>query len=107
MDFGRRGRHANLSHESVLVAVHPGELADVGEDVLEAVGELKGVDVPEAVLDDGIDDELGQPEDLATARRRKMREEKNETYQRWNAFPKRDFLRSLVVKVFTGLRLKL
>mmetsp|Transcript_21407 Transcript_21407/g.67173 ORF Transcript_21407/g.67173 Transcript_21407/m.67173 type:complete len:241 (+) Transcript_21407:4296-5018(+) len=57
--------HADLAHETVLVAVHPGELADVGEDVLEAVGKLEGVDVAEAVLDDGVDDELGEAEDLS------------------------------------------
>lgn len=58
--------HADLAHEAVLVSVHAGELADVREDVLEAVGELEGVDVAEAEVDVGVDDELREPEDLAT-----------------------------------------
>mmetsp|Transcript_6179 Transcript_6179/g.20144 ORF Transcript_6179/g.20144 Transcript_6179/m.20144 type:complete len:665 (-) Transcript_6179:1552-3546(-) len=56
---------AHLPHEPILVAVHPGELADVGEDVLEAVRELEGVDVSEAILHHRVDDELRQSQDLS------------------------------------------
>ena len=42
--------HAHLAHEAVLVAVHAGELTDVGEDVVKTVRKLESVDVAEAVL---------------------------------------------------------
>mmetsp|Transcript_61033 Transcript_61033/g.143984 ORF Transcript_61033/g.143984 Transcript_61033/m.143984 type:complete len:850 (-) Transcript_61033:159-2708(-) len=57
--------HADLAHEAVLVAVHARELPDVRERVLQAVGELERVDVAEAELHVGIDDDLGQTQDLA------------------------------------------
>ena len=52
--------HSHLTHELVLVPVHARERADVGEDVLDGVGELEGVDVAETVLDVRVDDELGE-----------------------------------------------
>jgi hypothetical protein len=57
--------HADLPHELVLVAVHAGELADVREDVLDAVRQLERVHVVEPVLDVRVHDQLGQPQDLA------------------------------------------
>jgi len=42
--------HADLPHQPVFVAVHAGELADVGEDVLQPIGELVRVDVAQPVL---------------------------------------------------------
>ena len=71
--------HADLPHQPVLVAVHAGELADVREDVLQAVGELERVHVAAArrravrryctLLSTTsfvrVDDELGEAEDLA------------------------------------------
>jgi len=35
--------HPDLSHQLVLVTIHPGQLADMGEDVLETVGKLKNM----------------------------------------------------------------
>ena len=40
---------AHLTHEAVLVAVHTRELPDVREGILDTVGQLVRVDVPEAV----------------------------------------------------------
>ena len=42
--------HSDLLHQLVLVTVHSGQLAHVGEDVLQAVGQLEGVHVVQAVL---------------------------------------------------------
>ena len=57
--------HPDLSHQPVLVAVHARELADVRKDVLKSVGELECIDVAQPVLHDGVDNQLGQPQDLA------------------------------------------
>mmetsp|Transcript_19442 Transcript_19442/g.63358 ORF Transcript_19442/g.63358 Transcript_19442/m.63358 type:complete len:470 (-) Transcript_19442:1597-3006(-) len=57
--------HADLTHQPVLVPVHAGELAHVGEDVLQAVGQLVGVDVAQPVLHVRVDHQLRQPQDLA------------------------------------------
>ena len=43
----------------VLVPIHPSQCADVGEYVLDGVGELEGVDISETVLNVGVNDELG------------------------------------------------
>ncbi|RNA42796.1 hypothetical protein BpHYR1_029175 [Brachionus plicatilis] len=43
--------HSYLFHQLVLVSVHAGQLAHVGEYVLEAVGQLKRVHIAEPVLD--------------------------------------------------------
>ena len=56
----------DLTHELVLVAVHARELSDMGKNVLKAVGELKGVDVTESVLDVGVDNQFREAEDFAT-----------------------------------------
>ena len=56
--------HADLAHQPVLVPVHARQLAHVREDVLQAVGELVGVDVAEAVLHVRVDHELGETQDL-------------------------------------------
>ena len=56
--------HPHLSHQLVLVAVHAGELTHVRERVLQSVSQLEGVNVAQPVLDVGVDDQLGQTEDL-------------------------------------------
>jgi hypothetical protein len=43
-------RHANLTHQTVLVAVHGRQLAHVRETVLQTVGELVCVNVTESEL---------------------------------------------------------
>ena len=57
--------HSDLFHQFVLVTVHSGELTDVSKGVLESVCQLKCVRVRQAVLDVGIDDELGEPQNLS------------------------------------------
>ena len=42
--------HPDLFHQLVLVTVHARQLADMGKDVLKAVGKLERVDVVQAVL---------------------------------------------------------
>ncbi|CAN8015572.1 unnamed protein product, partial [Ixodes persulcatus] len=56
--------HANLTHELVLVAVHARELAHMGEDVLEPVGQLEGIHVVQPVLHVAVHHQLCQPQDL-------------------------------------------
>mmetsp|Transcript_6161 Transcript_6161/g.24641 ORF Transcript_6161/g.24641 Transcript_6161/m.24641 type:complete len:696 (-) Transcript_6161:121-2208(-) len=58
--------HADLAHHAVLVAVHARQLAHVSERVLQAVGQLEGVDVAEAELHVGVDNQLGEAQHLAT-----------------------------------------
>lgn len=58
--------HADLPHQLVLVAIHARQLAHMGEDILQAVGQLEGVHVVQSVLHVGVDDELGQPQDFTT-----------------------------------------
>jgi hypothetical protein len=58
--------HSNLSHEPILVSVHTCQLPNVREDVLEAICQLEGLDVSQAVLDMRINDQLGHAKDLTT-----------------------------------------
>lgn len=57
--------HADLSHQFVLVSIHPRQLADMGEYVLQAVGQLERIDVVQPVLDVRVHNQLGQPENFA------------------------------------------
>ena len=57
--------HADLSHQLVLVSVHSCELADVGEDVLQPVGQLESVDIVQPILNVRVNNQLGQTQDLA------------------------------------------
>ena len=57
--------HPDLSHQSVLVTVHPCELTHMREDVLKAVGELEGVYVSETVLDVRVYHQFGESEDFS------------------------------------------
>ena len=58
--------HANLPHQLVLVAVHARQLADVGENVLQSIRQLEGIDVVQTVLDVRVNDELRQTQDFST-----------------------------------------
>ena len=58
--------HPNLPHQFVLVPVHSCQLADVGEGVLQTVSQLEGIHVAKAILDVGVNNELGQPKYLTT-----------------------------------------
>ena len=42
--------HSDLSHQLVLVAVHPRQLTHVGKGVLKTVRQLKGIHVTKAIL---------------------------------------------------------
>mmetsp|Transcript_26458 Transcript_26458/g.83860 ORF Transcript_26458/g.83860 Transcript_26458/m.83860 type:complete len:710 (-) Transcript_26458:29-2158(-) len=57
--------HAHLPHQPVLVPVHAGQLPHVGKDVLQAIGELEGIDVTQTELHVTVDDQLCQTHDLA------------------------------------------
>src|SRR5699024_535451 len=56
---------SDLMHELVLVSVHAGELTDMVECVENAVGQLEGINVAQAVLDLRIDDKLSQSQNLS------------------------------------------
>ena len=56
--------HPNLPHQLVFVTVHPSQLSHVGEDVLQAVRQLKGVHIAETILDVAVDHQFGQTQDL-------------------------------------------
>jgi len=58
--------HADLTHKAVLVAIHTSELTNVSKNVLETISELEGINVTETVLNMGVDDELGETENLTT-----------------------------------------
>lgn len=50
----------------VFVPIHPGQSADMSEDVLDSIGKLEGIDISEAVLNVGVDNELCQTKDFST-----------------------------------------
>ena len=52
--------HAHLPHQLVLVPVHTGQGSDVSKDVLQCVGKLEGINVPQTVLNVCIDNKLSQ-----------------------------------------------
>ena len=56
--------HPDLPHQLVLVTVHASELANVSEDILHSIGELESVDISQAILDVGVDNQLRQTKDL-------------------------------------------
>mmetsp|Transcript_889 Transcript_889/g.2132 ORF Transcript_889/g.2132 Transcript_889/m.2132 type:complete len:706 (-) Transcript_889:1206-3323(-) len=56
--------HAHLPHEPVFVPVHTCQLTHVGKNVLQTVGKLEGVDVPQTELHVTVHNQLGQTHDL-------------------------------------------
>ena len=56
--------HPYLPHQFVLVPVHPRELADVGECVLQAISQLEGIHVAKAILDMGVNNQFCESEDF-------------------------------------------
>ena len=58
-------RHANLAHKSVFIAIHARELANVRENVVEAVSQLECLDVSQPVLHVRVNDQLGQPQNFS------------------------------------------
>jgi hypothetical protein len=65
VDLAPLDKHANLSHQLILVAIHAGELTNVGERVLKTIGKLESIDIAETVLDVRVDHELAETQDLA------------------------------------------
>mmetsp|Transcript_139393 Transcript_139393/g.242388 ORF Transcript_139393/g.242388 Transcript_139393/m.242388 type:complete len:464 (+) Transcript_139393:5762-7153(+) len=57
--------HPDLPHQPILVAVHPGQLPNVVEDVLQTIRQLEGIHVAQPVLHVGVHHQLGHPQDLA------------------------------------------
>lgn len=55
---------SNLTHKTILVAIHAGKLTDVIKGVLQTVGELVCVNVRETILNVRIDNKLGEAEDF-------------------------------------------
>jgi hypothetical protein len=51
--------HAHLPHELILVPVHACRGTNVRKDILQAVGQLEGVDIAATKLNVRIDNELG------------------------------------------------
>lgn len=58
--------HPYLFHEAILITVHPGQLTDMGEHVLQTVCKLESIDVAQSKLDVGVHDKLGESKDLST-----------------------------------------
>jgi hypothetical protein len=60
------GKTTAVSAHLVLVPVHSRQGTDMGEDILDCVGELEGIDVSETILNVGIDNKFGQPKNFST-----------------------------------------
>mmetsp|Transcript_3343 Transcript_3343/g.8103 ORF Transcript_3343/g.8103 Transcript_3343/m.8103 type:complete len:350 (-) Transcript_3343:723-1772(-) len=58
--------HPNLTHQPILVPVHPRQLSDVCEDVLKTVCKLECVYVSETILNVRIYHQLGQSQNFPT-----------------------------------------
>jgi len=56
----------------VLVPVHSRQGTDMGEGVLDGIGELEGVDVPETILNVGVSNELGQMKNFFVSEARRL-----------------------------------
>mmetsp|Transcript_44752 Transcript_44752/g.136556 ORF Transcript_44752/g.136556 Transcript_44752/m.136556 type:complete len:261 (+) Transcript_44752:1220-2002(+) len=56
---------SDLTHESILVPVHPRQLSNVIERVLEAVGQLIRVEVAQSILDVTVHHQFGQSQYLS------------------------------------------
>jgi hypothetical protein len=50
----------------VLIAVHPRQRTNVGEDILQGIRQLECIDIAKAELNMCVDNELGEPKNLAT-----------------------------------------
>ena len=57
---------SSVSTNLVLITVHSGQSTDMGEDVLNGICKLERIDVAESELHMGVNNQLGQPQDLAT-----------------------------------------
>lgn len=56
--------HADLSHQFVFVPIHSCQLANMSENILQAVGQLEGVHIVQAVLNVRIDNQFCQTQNL-------------------------------------------
>lgn len=57
---------SNLPHEFVLVTVHPSELANMSECVLQAINKLEGIHIAQPVLHMRVHHQLCQTQDFMT-----------------------------------------
>ena len=55
----------DLMHQFVLVTIHTGQLPDMVEGVEDTICQLESIDVAQAVLNLGIDDQLGQTQNFS------------------------------------------
>lgn len=55
---------SNLPHQLILVAVHASELAHVSKGILQPIGKLECIHIPQPVLNMGINHQFGKTEDL-------------------------------------------
>lgn len=58
--------HSNLSHQFVFVAIHARQLANMSENILQTIGQLKCVHVVQTILNVRIDDQFCQTQDFTT-----------------------------------------
>jgi len=58
--------HSDLPHELVFVTVHARKGTNVRENILQGIRQLEGINIAEAVLDMGINDELRQTKNFST-----------------------------------------
>eukprot|EP00398_MALV-I-01_sp_L67-1_P000203 gene202-gene343 len=56
--------HTHLTHQTILVTVHTGELTNMREDILKTISKLESINVTKTVLNHGIDDQLTETENL-------------------------------------------
>ena len=52
--------HTNLSHQLVFVTIHAGQLTNVRENILQAIGQLERVHIVQTILNMRVDDQFGQ-----------------------------------------------
>jgi len=50
--------HTDLSHQSILVSVHSGQLSYMGEYILQAIGKLESVDLGKPILNMRVNNQL-------------------------------------------------
>ena len=58
--------HTHLTHQLVLVSIHPRQLSDMRKRILERISQLKGIHIPESILHIRIHNQLGQSQNLTT-----------------------------------------
>jgi hypothetical protein len=52
--------HAHLPHKTIFVSIHARQLANVSKDVLQTIGQLKGINITKAILNVRVHNDLGE-----------------------------------------------